>query len=96
MERLPDIAGNESSWSQFAVLHPDRDALREGLAAQGVPTSVHYSRILPEQPSFSRWAVDGVYPQAKRLSQRILSLPLHPYLADEDVMKVCAVLASCV
>jgi len=96
MERLPDIAGNESSWSQFAALHSDRDALRERLAALGVPTSVHYSRILPEQPSFSRWAGDGEYPQAKRLSQRILSLPLHPYLADEDVMKVCAVLASCV
>ncbi len=96
LERLALLPGNESSWSQLTVLSPERDALRGRLSAEGVPTSVHYTRILPEQPAFSRWARDGAFPRAKALSRQILSLPLHPYLTDDEVVEVCAVLASCV
>jgi dTDP-3-amino-3,4,6-trideoxy-alpha-D-glucose transaminase len=66
--------------------------LGETLARRGVTAGRHYPRLCPDQP-----AVDGLgsstgsLPVARRLAERELSLPIHPYLRDEQVDHVIEV-----
>jgi len=76
----------------------DRDAVLAGLTERGIGTSVHF---IPnhQQPHFRR--VLGLesgrhFPEADRVAEQILSLPLHPWLTDQDVDRVCEELASLV
>jgi dTDP-3-amino-3,4,6-trideoxy-alpha-D-glucose transaminase len=71
----------------YVVQHREREALRVYLAAREIETMVHYPFLLHQQPLFRR-RVQGELPVAERLVQRILSLPLHPYLEREELHTV--------
>ena len=71
---------------------PDRDDLRRQLLAEGIETGVHYRPnhtltyfAQPDMPPLP--VTERVYPE-------LLTLPLHPGLADEDVDYVCDRLLS--
>lgn len=63
-----------------------RDGFREALRARGVSTSVHF-RALHLQPYYAdRFGFEpGTFPAAEFVSDRTVSLPLSPALADADV-----------
>jgi dTDP-4-amino-4,6-dideoxygalactose transaminase len=66
----------------------------EAMKADGIGTGVHYPAI--HQFTYYRslgWR-DGMLPQAERIGRSILSLPMFPQLANEDVERVCASLAA--
>ncbi|MEQ8232440.1 MAG: DegT/DnrJ/EryC1/StrS family aminotransferase [Gammaproteobacteria bacterium] len=94
----PTIApGNTSVFAQFCVEADDRAAWLEHLAAAGVPTAVHYPVPLHRQPVFSvpgRCRVVGDLSRAERASERIFSLPMHPYLEQAEQDAVLAALAT--
>ncbi|MGE0122490.1 MAG: DegT/DnrJ/EryC1/StrS family aminotransferase [Vicinamibacterales bacterium] len=71
----------ESGWT--------RDALAAHLAAQGIATSVHF-RALHLQPYYQqRFALRrGMFPVAERVSDAVLSLPLHAGMADGEAERV--------
>jgi dTDP-4-amino-4,6-dideoxygalactose transaminase len=75
----------------FVVQADDRDALARSLQAKDIDTAVHYPVPIHLQPvyqdafGFSR----GSYPESERLADRVLSLPIFPALADEDVDRIC-------
>jgi dTDP-4-amino-4,6-dideoxygalactose transaminase len=85
-------------YHQYAVLLApdlDRDAVRAGLAARGVPAAVHYPRPVHLQPAAAGWGYSaGSLPTAEDLARRVLCLPIHPWLADSDVAHVAAELAT--
>lgn len=63
-----------------------RDEFARALAAEGVPNAVHYPRALPDQPAFARFAGDAKdWAVARRLAQRVLSLPMHHGLTDDHL-----------
>ena len=74
----------------FAVRSSERDALQLHLRASGVDTLIHYPVPLHEQPAFARSegprAADC--PVASLACRELLSLPLHPRLAEADVNAV--------
>jgi dTDP-4-amino-4,6-dideoxygalactose transaminase len=78
----PTLRGGASStWAQYTVRSPDRDALRKQLAAGGIPTAVYYPRPLHRQTAYRDFPVaEGGCPVAERLAAEVLSLPMHPYL----------------
>jgi UDP-2-acetamido-2-deoxy-ribo-hexuluronate aminotransferase len=93
--RVPDSV---SAWAIYAILLPDgaaRDRMQNGLKAAGVPSAIYYPRPLHLQPAY-RDAHDGAaLPVSEDLSTRIMALPLHPDLTDQDVARICdAVLAN--
>jgi UDP-2-acetamido-2-deoxy-ribo-hexuluronate aminotransferase len=92
--RVPDSV---SAWAIYAVLLPDsatRARVQEGMRAAGVPTAIYYPRPLHQQPAY-RDAHDGAaLPVSEAVSKRILALPLHPYLSDNDVARVCSALRA--
>lgn len=85
----PEVpAGAESVWAQYSVLVDGRDRIRAGLEEAGIPSRVYYPIPVPRQKAFRGFAGGGAWPEADRLAARILSLPLHPELRDEDCARV--------
>lgn len=84
--------GFYSSWAQYTIQLPDRqtrDRLQQTLKAQGIPTMVYYPTPMHAQSAFYDLGYpDEVCPVASRLGQTVLSLPMHPYLKDEDIQTV--------
>jgi len=91
--KLPQPATN-CVWHIFPVHcgYPDgsscRDALQHHLACHGVETLIHY----PTPPHLQKAFVDayGVvgYPIAEKLAREELSLPLHPFMTEEEIQAV--------
>ena len=88
-----DRARAHHIYHQFTVRTPRRDELVARLAAAGVESAVYYPRPLPEQPAYRRWA-RGPLPEASRASREVLSLPVHPWLRQDEVERVAGVLAA--
>jgi perosamine synthetase len=70
-----------------------RDALISALALRGVGTSVHFIPV-HQLPYFRDLLGRPSLPAADRVFSRLLSLPLHPGLTDDDVDRVCALIAD--
>jgi dTDP-4-amino-4,6-dideoxygalactose transaminase len=78
--------GCEAVYHLFVVQVNDRDAVRDSLEEHGVLTGVHYPVPLHHQLAFqSAFQRSLSLPVTERAAKRIISLPLHPHLSDEDV-----------
>lgn len=87
---LPPVApGAEPSRHLYVVRSPDRDALRNDLAAAGVQTLVHYPIPPARQPAFRGTpATAAPLPASDRAAAEVLSLPIGPHLTGDDVARV--------
>ena len=85
-----------SGWGLYSVLVEDRNRVQAVLKAAGIPTAIYYSQPLHEMTAFRDYAPEGGLPVCESLSQRILSLPMHPYLTDEQVRYIGETLAAAV
>jgi dTDP-3-amino-3,4,6-trideoxy-alpha-D-glucose transaminase len=76
----------------FPVLTGDRARLQSHLAARGIETLIHYPVTIPQQPAFAPRAAGAPMklPIAERVCGEVLSLPLHPALAEDDLAAVAA------
>jgi dTDP-3-amino-3,4,6-trideoxy-alpha-D-glucose transaminase len=84
-----------SNYHLFVVATPDRDALRQHLLSQDVPTAIHYPTPLPRQKAFAELRTrPAKCPAADRLCSQILSLPMHASLADREVARVVTAVQS--
>jgi len=70
----------------------DRKALREKLLSEGIQTGVHYQPN--HQLSFFKHVNQYPLPITDSISSEILTLPLHPDMTDEDVLRVCSTLEA--
>ena len=91
--------GFYSSWAQYSLRlesETKRDALQASLKAQGIPSMVYYPKPMHAQTAFQLPAPQGegsgvgsnICPTSTKLSQTVLSLPMHPYLSDADIQSV--------
>jgi UDP-2-acetamido-2-deoxy-ribo-hexuluronate aminotransferase len=91
-------AGNTSVYAQYTVQVDRRDEVQAALKEKGVPTSVHYPTLLSKQPALRRFhnlSSRGLpTPLAQLASERVMSLPMHPWLSDEDQDRVVDSLAN--
>jgi dTDP-4-amino-4,6-dideoxygalactose transaminase len=71
----------------YVVRVGDRDAFRARLEAAGVGTDIHYPRAVHEQPAFAALP-RGPLPETERAMREVVSLPLYPQLADDEVERV--------
>ena len=84
-------AGFRSSWAQYTLrlAGPEqRDALQAALKASGIPSMVYYPKPMHLQTAFAPPA--SRCPVATSLCGRVLSLPMHPYITEEDIETVCS------
>ncbi len=75
-----------SAWAQYSVRVQNRDDIQAKLKERGIPTAVHYPMPLHLQECFEYLGnKEGDFPVAEKISQEILSLPMNPYLVDEEI-----------
>ncbi len=83
-----------SAWAQYSVLaksETERTVLQATLKEAGVPTAVYYPKPLHLQTAFAYLGYKtGGMPIAEGVSKRIFSLPMHPYLKEEEIEKIVA------
>ena len=84
-------AHNRSAYAQFTIRVPQRAAIQAKLTALGIPTAVHYPIPLNKQPAV---ASDAILPIGDRVAEEVISLPMHPYLTQADVLHIVAALAQ--
>jgi dTDP-3-amino-3,4,6-trideoxy-alpha-D-glucose transaminase len=84
--------GSESSWHLFPVLVPPhrKTSFMEHLITSGVQPAEHYPVIIPDQPvmAHAAFSLADDCKIARRIAASEVSLPIHPYLTDEEVAQV--------
>ena len=90
------LEGFYSSWAQYTILVKDeeeRSCLMAKLKENGIPSMIYYPRGLHQQKAYECMKLnDEYYPNTVEASKRVLSLPMHPYLTDEDICRVAEIL----
>jgi UDP-2-acetamido-2-deoxy-ribo-hexuluronate aminotransferase len=96
MVEVPSIPeGTVSAWAQYSILTDRRDDLGKHLKAKGIPTAIYYPASLHVQPAFSSLGYkEGEFPVSENASRKILSLPMHPYLREEEIQAVIETVRS--
>jgi dTDP-4-amino-4,6-dideoxygalactose transaminase len=96
--RIPATgAGQTSAWAQYTVQVDDRDGVAAMLKAAGVPTAVYYPKPLHRQTAYRGYPVaPGGLPVSDALAERVLSLPMHPYLDEASQDRVIAAVREAV
>jgi dTDP-4-amino-4,6-dideoxygalactose transaminase len=82
-------AGATHVYHLYVIQVPDRDTLRENLDAAGIDTGIHYPTPAHRHPAIRERTGDVHLEVTERLTDRILSLPMHPRITDEDLEYVC-------
>lgn len=81
--------GNTHVYAQYTIRTPHRDLLEKELKSLGIPTAVYYPKCLHEQPVFSHLNYAfGSFPEAEKASREVISLPMHPWLTDEQQNRI--------
>lgn len=84
---VPTVSkGNTHVYAQYTIrLENNRDLIASKLAAKGIPTGVYYPKCIHEQPVFAALGYSrGSFPGSESASREVLSLPMHPFLTEQE------------
>ena len=104
-EKLKDIVKTPiipeeyySSCAQYTLLldnKEQRDGLQAHLKEQGIPSMVYYPKALHDQTAYKHLGYKkGSSPVTEMLAECVLSLPLYPYITEENIEKVTGCILS--
>lgn len=94
--RRPVVATGATHVYHLYVVHtPQRDALQQQLATQGVSTMIHYPVPPHRQQAYAAMQLPaGAFPIAEELAATCLSLPMYPGMTEEHVRAVATGIRS--
>jgi dTDP-4-amino-4,6-dideoxygalactose transaminase len=90
---VPQLAaGCTSVWAQYTIRLPqgvDRDGFAASLKAQGIPTAIYYPKSMHQQTAYRDFpVVEGGLPVCEKLSNDVISLPMHAYLDEPTQARI--------
>lgn len=89
------IDGGVSVWAQYTIEHKDRDGLAAHLKAAGIPTAIYYPRPLHQQTAYTAFPRGaGGLATTEALADRVIALPMHPYLDTETQDRIIAAVVA--
>lgn len=84
--------GFYSSWAQYSILlsnKKERDGLQKYLKENNIPSMIYYPKPMHEQQAFAKVAcIKANLKVSRKLCERVLALPMHPYLTREEQDKI--------
>jgi len=93
-------SGCNSVWAQYTIRLPkgtDREGFAAALKAQGIPTAIYYTKSMHQQTAYRNFPVaDGGLPVSERLSDDVISLPMHAYLDEATQDRIVAAVRGAV
>jgi dTDP-4-amino-4,6-dideoxygalactose transaminase len=90
--KRPAITDKATSvWAQYTVQIDGRNELLAQLQRRGVPAAIYYARPLHRQAAYQGYPrSEAGLPVSEKLAATVLSLPMHPYLAAEEQLRIAA------
>jgi UDP-2-acetamido-2-deoxy-ribo-hexuluronate aminotransferase len=86
--KTPNIASDKTIvYAQYTIEVSHRDKVQQQLQQRGIPTAVYYPLPLNLQYNFINQAQEN-FSVAETVAQRVLSLPIHPYLTTENQTRI--------
>jgi len=83
------IDGLRSAWAQYTIKTDKRATLQKALAEAGIPTMIYYPKPMHLQAPYAPYGGgEGSLPVSETICEEVMSLPMHPYLSDEDASRV--------
>jgi len=94
--KTPEIGqGNSSVYAQYTILSKEREEIQQKIKAQNIPSVSYYSVPLHLQPVFKNLNYKvGDFPVAEKVANQCLSLPMSPYLSEDDQTSVISAISS--
>ena len=97
--KTPEVPqGFYSSWAQYTIQVPNKEVrakLQEALKAKDIPTAIYYPIPMHRQTAFNYLdPKTNQCPVSDLLADRVLALPIHPYLTEEDQDLICEAIKS--
>ena len=90
--------GFYSSWAQYTIQldsRQERDGLQAKLKEEGIPSMIYYPKPMHRQQAFADLSFrDEDYKNTNQLCETVLSLPMHPYLSEEEIERVVYVIKN--
>ncbi len=88
---------NTSVYAQYTIQIENRDKVIKKMKTKGIPTSIHYPSLLSDQEALNtktKNIIKNIFTKnlykskelnnAKSITKKVMSLPMHPYLSDDD------------
>ncbi|MCP5206919.1 MAG: DegT/DnrJ/EryC1/StrS family aminotransferase [Hahellaceae bacterium] len=85
-------AENTSVFAQYTIQTEQRDTIKQKLESKGVPTAIHYPKPIHLQTPYLE--LKATCPEAEKAAERVISLPMHPYLTREQQEEIVDILFS--
>jgi len=83
------IDGLCSAWAQYTIKTDKRARVQKALAEAGIPTMIYYPKPMHLQAPYAPYGGgEGSLPVSEAICEEVMSLPMHPYLSDEDAGRV--------
>ncbi len=87
----PERQHEYNTYHTFVVQVDHRDALQAHLSEAGIGTAIHYPIPIHLQPAAAKLGLGkGAFPVCERQAERILTLPVHPWLTEDDIAFISA------
>ena len=86
------VEGNVSAYAQYTIQVENRSDVQAKLKEAGIPTAVHYPIPLNKQPAVADGSIE--LPVGDQIAERVMSLPMHPYLTEDEQLMVVSALAT--
>ena len=87
--------GYSSAWAQYTIRSGRRDRFIDILRGNDIPAFIYYGKCMHQQSAFSYLDfADTDFETAENAASQVVSLPMHPYLHDEEVSDIVSLLAS--
>ena len=88
-----------SAWAQYTLTIDNRDKVQKALKSKNIPSIIYYPIPLSKQDGYLQYpSVTSGLNISNKLANRVLSLPMHPYLKEGEISRiseeVCSILMS--
>jgi UDP-2-acetamido-2-deoxy-ribo-hexuluronate aminotransferase len=91
------IPGRQSAWAQYTIKTDRRADIQAALNESGIPSAIYYPKPMHLQaPYLPYGGGEGSLPVSETICHQVMSLPMHPYLPDEDARRIAEVIRKAV
>jgi UDP-2-acetamido-2-deoxy-ribo-hexuluronate aminotransferase len=93
---VPFVAvGCKSAWAQYSILCENRDVIIDKLKTVGIPIAIYYPIPLHLQSAYRYLGYQkGSFPISEKIAGCILSIPMHPYLTEEEQKTIASLISG--
>lgn len=89
------MPGNTHVYAQYTIRVKEREEVGSKLKEKGIPSAIYYPKCLHEQPVFADCGNRyGDFPVAEQAAREVISLPMHPFLSEEQQEMIVRVLCE--